>query len=50
MPNQHALQGFYGTIHLSPWAVGIWFREQMLLKYPDAARRIEEFAARPKSA
>jgi len=32
MPNNQALQVFYGTIPLIVILLGIWFREQMLLK------------------
>jgi hypothetical protein len=32
MPNNQALQVFYGTIPLILILLGIWFREQMLLK------------------
>ena len=32
MPNNQALQVFYGTVPLIIVILGIWFREQMLLK------------------
>jgi hypothetical protein len=32
MPTNQALQVFYGTLPLILVLVGIWFREQMLLK------------------
>ena len=32
MPTNQALQVFYGTIPLILLIVGVWFREQMLLK------------------
>ena len=32
MPNNQALQVFYGTLPLIVVILGIWFREQMLLK------------------
>lgn len=32
MPNNQALQVFYGTLPLIGVIVGIWFREQILLK------------------
>jgi hypothetical protein len=32
MPGDQALQVFYGTVPLILVIVGIWFREQMLLK------------------
>jgi hypothetical protein len=32
MPNNQALQVFYGTIPLILLILGVWFREQMLLK------------------
>jgi hypothetical protein len=32
MPNNQALQVFYGTVPLIVVILGIWFREQLLLK------------------
>jgi hypothetical protein len=32
MPNNQALQVFYGTVPIIVVIVGIWLREQMLLK------------------
>src|SRR6516162_7260199 len=43
MPNNQALQVFYGTVPLILILLGIWFREQMLLK--DILERLRNIEA-----
>jgi hypothetical protein len=44
MPNNQALQVFYGTIPLIAIIAGVWFREQLLLK--DILARLTGYDAR----
>lgn len=47
MPNNQALQVFYGTLPLILIVLGVWFREQLLLKDILARLgRIEEWMGR----